>query len=327
MVALLGLVVSDRTDPVPAAQPGAAGLVAGIDLGGTKIMAGLAALDGTPIAVVEQPTRHGDGAPFLAQIREIVAALVAGAGSGHGSLVHAVVGVPGSIAPATGHVSLSPNLAFPPGRSAAALIADLLGCPVAVENDVGLAAYGEAMLGHGDGRGLLAFVSFGTGVGLGLVAGGEILRGAHGRAGEIGYLPIGAAPHARAPASVGGLYEDAVGSAGIQARYGDDGPTVAEIFERAAFGEAAARAAIDDVARIASTGLASVQTLFDPDTLVLGGSIGARPEFAGAIRRHLASLLPYRCEIRVSALGREAGLRGALHAAARAAAAGKGRAR
>ncbi|WP_165645304.1 ROK family protein, partial [Oharaeibacter diazotrophicus] len=79
---------------------------------------------------------------------------------------------------------------------------------------------------------------------------------------------------------------------------------------------ARAAAVLDDVARDAATGLAAVVALLDPDALVLGGSIGVRPEFAGRVGLHMNRLLPFEVDLRTSALGRAAGMLGAVHAAA-----------
>ncbi|BBE70834.1 ROK family protein [Oharaeibacter diazotrophicus] len=298
--------------------PGAgdAGTVVGIDLGGSKILGGVADLSGRLLADDEEPTRHGPDAPFLDQIAAMVDRLHERAGRDRTLLSGVVVGVPGTVSPETGLVALSPNLALPADEPVGALIARRVGCPVEVLNDVAAAAYGEAMRGGGDGRGLIAFAAFGTGVGLGLVLDGRILHGARGRAGEIAYLPIGADPHEAAPASASGLFEDRVGSAAIRARYGADAPSVAVLFDRAAAGDARAAAVLDDVARDAATGLAAVVALLDPDALVLGGSIGVRPEFAGRVGLHMNRLLPFEVDLRTSALGRAAGMLGAVHAAA-----------
>lgn len=294
-------------------------VVLGVDLGATKLLAGLADLDGTILTAGEEPTRHGTGAPVLRQIADLAGALCGQAGVARSALVQAMVGVPGSVASGTGLVSLSPNLDLPGDRPLGELLAQALECPVDVDNDVNLAAFGEARIGHGREARALAFISFGTGVGLGLVVNGEVLRGASGRAGEIGFLPVGATPHRRAVHAPGGLFEELVGSAAIRARHGVDNVSVAEIFDQAQDGLQRALKTIDETARFASLGLASVQALIDPDLIVLGGSIGARPEFAQAVARHLRRLLDAPAPIVVSALGRRAGLVGAVEAAAHAA--------
>ncbi|MBP0573872.1 ROK family protein, partial [Mycobacterium tuberculosis] len=110
--------------------------------------------------------------------------------------------------PNTGRVSLAPNLALPSDQPLAVLLADRLGCPVALENDVNIAALGEARIRPAAPS--LAFISFGTGVGLGALVNGRLLRGATGAAGEIGFLPFGAEPKAVQSLETGAL-ECAIG--------------------------------------------------------------------------------------------------------------------
>lgn len=289
--------------------------VIGIDLGGTKILAAIADGHGEFLAKVEQPTRHGAGAPVLAQIVEIIGLLACKTGVTVRDIDGIVLGVPGAVDPRTGIASLSPNLALPQDVALCDLLAPHLACPVHVENDVNLAAFGEATAGAGRGRSSLAFLSFGTGVGLGLVAEGKLWRGEFGRAGEVGYLPIGASPHLGARASQNGLYEDAVGSAGIRTRFQLKDQPVAALFVAARAGDADARAALDALARDASIGVAAVQTLFDPGVTVVGGGIGSQPEFLSLLKVHLASLLPFDCDLQPSHFGVEAGLVGAVRLA------------
>lgn len=298
---------ADRSHP--------AALALGVDLGGTKLLAGLTDADGRTLVVREEPTRHGPDAPVLQQIADLADRLCAEIGAPRSALKAATVGVPGSVSPKTGRVSLTPNLALPDDLPLAAVLAERLGCPVTLENDVNVAALGEARARPGVKS--LAFVSYGTGVGLGLVVDGRVLRGARGAAGEIAFLPLGDDPFAAAPLSAGGLYEDHVGSAAIRNRYGADVP-VRDIFDRAADGDARAQDALAATTKSAAIGLAAVQALFDPDVIVLGGSIGARPEFAAAARLHLATLLPFEAVVETSRLDRRAGIEGALGAAAHA---------
>ncbi len=282
-------------------------------------MAGLAGLDGQMLANVEQPTRHGKGAPVLGQIEEIVAELCQTAGVERSRLAQVTIGVPAAVDPVTGLASLSPNLELDPTRPLAVVLGERLGCRVNVENDVNVAAFGEAVLGHGRGTGALALISFGTGAGMGLVIGGKMVRGVGGRTGEIAYLPLGGDAYADEERTKAGLYELAVGSPGFRGAYSDDGTSVFEIFERATKGEAKAQAVIEQVARTGALGLASVVALIDPDVVVLAGSIGARQEFADLLKANLAKLLPFPVRVEVSALGREAGLHGAVQAAVAAA--------
>lgn len=294
-----------------AGSAGKAGAVVGIDLGGTKILAGIADLEGRLLATLRQPTEHGPGAPVLDQMARIVVALAAEAGLDVKAVRRVVIGVPSAVSPQTGLASLSPNLALPEDRPLAELMAERLHLPVDVENDVNLAAFGEAIAGAGSGLDSVAFLSFGTGVGMGLVIAGQMLRGAFGRAGEIAYLPTGAEVHDRAPVSENGLFEDEVGTRGVLSRHPDLGG-VRELFERADAGDAAARDAIDDLARRSSVGVAAIHALVDPEVTVIGGGFGSQPWFFERIRHHLAPLLPFDCRLEPSRHGAEAGMLGAV---------------
>lgn len=291
--------------------------VIGIDLGGTKIVAGLAQPDGAMAAVREEPTRHGEGAPVLAQIAELAARLVDDAGCSLTDVAQLVIGVPSAVSPQTGLASLSPNLALPMDEPLDHLVARLLPFPVVVENDVNLAAYGEATADVETPGDPLVFISFGTGVGMGLVINGEIVRGAFGRAGEIAYLPLGDQPHARASSSENGQFEDLVGTPGIRRRFDLGDATVIDLFARASAGDAGSLAAIDEVARHASVGIAAVQAIIDPSRIVVGGGIGSQRLFFDRLTHHLMPLLPFSCPVALSRFGARAGLVGSLSLAAR----------
>jgi glucokinase len=304
--------VTDHPVVKRGSAPLEAPLVVGIDLGGTKLLGGIAGRDGAVRATFSEPTRHGAGAPVLQQMADMVTRLLAETGAPRTALAHVVIGVPGVVSPRTGLASLSPNLALPADRPLADLEADLIGCPVSVENDANLAAYAEATVGAGKGERSLAFISFGTGVGMGLVIEGELMRGEHGRAGEIGYLPVGAEPHLRASASENGLFEDEVGTVGIRRHFAADGETVAELFARAENGNAQAAAGIDQIARRAAVGLAAIHSLVDPAVTAIGGGIGAQPRFHQRLVEHVKALLPFSCRIEPSQLGTSGGMVGAV---------------
>ncbi|MDQ0455853.1 ROK family protein [Rhizobium paknamense] len=301
----------------PSVKTRSGACVVGIDLGGTKILAGLADDRGEVIATFSEPTRHGPQAPVLSQLADIVLRLAREAGVAPAEIARVVVGVPSVVSPQTGLASLSPNLALPEDRPLATLLAAILPCPVTVENDVNLAAFAEAHRGRGQGEGSLVFLSFGTGVGMGLVLGGQVVRGAHGRTGEIAYLPVGDRPHDRAPQSLNGLFEDAVGTFGIRARFGltEEGG-VAALFTALRQGDAAARAALDEIARTASLGIAAIHSMIDPALTVIGGGIGSQPEFFDALKRQTAPLLPFSCRLEQSHFGADAGMIGAVLLAA-----------
>jgi glucokinase len=87
---------------------------------------------------------------------------------------------------------------------------------------------------------------------------------------------------------------------------------VSEIFVRAAAGDVKASAVIETLAKSASVGIASVQALFDPALIVLGGGIGSRMEFVEAVVRHMPALLPFEVKLEATGIGPKAGMLGAL---------------
>ena len=292
---------------------GRRGLVIGLDLGGTKLLGAIGDASGAVLAEGTAATDSASAESALDQMTAMVADLLGRIGAQASQVAHIVVGVPGVVA-ADGSVRLSPHVPFPAGVSLSGALAEATGLPVFADNDVNIAAFGE-YAARGSETGMLAFVALGTGIGMGLVVNGRILRGVGGAAGEIGTLPFGADPLAALADHPGGAFEAAVSTGGILARYGTaagDAGTVRDIFERAEAGDATARTVIDASLRDLATGLGAVVALLDPGLIVLGGGIGARPGVAEAVGNWLARLVPTRCTVVRSQLGERAGLLGAL---------------
>src|SRR6202022_3835633 len=157
--------------------------------------------------------------------------------------------------------------------------------------------------------------------GLGLYVNGQLVRGENGAAGEIGYLPIGGDP-LQAEARLQGCLEYQVGATGVVRRYreaggGSEVDSVRQIFERAQAGDSLAADVVDETARLTALAAATVIATVDPQLLVLGGSVGARPDFADKVARVLLRLSARPVEIRTSTLGKRAGVVGALSVALR----------
>lgn len=279
----------------------------GLDLGGTKLHAGTIGPDGKFAADRLEPTDTSSETALFAQILGMVEAL-------RDDRPDAVVtlGVPGAVDQKAGTIDLTPNIPFSPGRHLCADLQAALGVPVVLENDVNLAALAEARLGAGRGLELVCLMSFGTGVGLGTVFDGRLLRGAHGRAGEIAYLPIAEDAAMAAARSDAGQFEDTVGTAALRDRYGKDRPDVRTIFARASEGDGDAAAAIATTAAMAARGLAGLQTLLDPDVIVVGGGIGMQARFFDALAAEAQRLLPFSLTLAQAERKVAAGMLGAL---------------
>ncbi|KOT63619.1 MULTISPECIES: ROK family transcriptional regulator [Streptomyces] len=231
----------------------------------------------------------------------------------------AVIGTPGALDPQTGVLRYAPHL---PGWHARALkdeLAGVLGVPIVIENDVNLAAVAEQHDGAAQDFDDFVLVWADEGVGAAIVLGGQVLRGATGGAGEIGYMPLPGAPLARggerdaARPDAGGGFQRLVGS-----------PSIVELAQE--YGAADVRTvdeALDDdrvraeVARRLATGLAAVVAVVDPRLVVLSGEVaqvGGEP-LRELVEEEFTGLALPRPEIRISNIEGNPILTGALHTA------------
>ncbi len=265
-------------------------LVAGVDLGGTKILTVLADHSGRVLARVKVPTgaRHGQDY-VINTIVDSVNEVMRQSGALPGVVRAVGVGAPGPLDQDRGIVFLAPNLGWrdvPLG----ALLGDRLGLPVWLENDANLAALGEHFCGAGRGEKHMVYITVSTGVGGGIVLDGRIYRGAGGGAGEIGHVTVapggpvcncgndgcleavasGTAIARRARAMV----DDGRG-AGLLAIAGGDPERVSArtVSEAAAVGDAEAVALLRDAGRYLGLAVAGVINLLNPSAVVLGGGV------------------------------------------------------
>jgi predicted NBD/HSP70 family sugar kinase len=300
------------------------GWVVGLDVGRNWVRVALADITGRVVARRDERTRARSSATLVAQIGRIGHDVAADAGLKWSQVTHATVGNPGVLDPSRGQLSLAPNL---PGWGKPGLVEAIraeLGTRTSFENDVNLAALGERTLGAGRGVADFCFLWIGTGVGLGIVIGGELHRGATGAAGEIGYLPLGPGdPHDPAVRRRGLLEESASGAAvmraardaGLQAR------TPKAVFAAARRGEQAALRAVDTEAARIALAIAAVAPVLDPELVILGGGIarGGGDLLLAPVARELAELSPFRPRLAITELGDEAVLQGAVSVALEAA--------
>ena len=286
------------------------------DIGATKILVGLCDLFGNLVAEQELETGPNAGAALTR---------LTGAGSemlrAVDSSCHAVcVGVPGIYRHDQDRVEQAFNL---PGFADLALrahLAEHFDARIHVENDVNLAALGElTRMGDEQADGDFAAISVGTGIGLGMVVGGDLYRGGTGSAGELGSLLL-APPESGAPPVT---LEDVASAPSIRKRLGraiEDGHRTAvdadadvqEILGAAASGDAAAAAVLDEVAGAMALAVSHLCLIADPTRIVFGGGVGANPTFVDAVHRHVASLVATPPELAASTLGRRAALVGAV---------------
>ena len=248
----------------------------GVDLGGTKIE--IVALDdkGNELLRRRVATPQGDYAATLAAIVALVGAAEAELGQ-RGSLG---VGIPGAISAATGRVK-NANSTCLIGQPLREDLQQALQREVRLANDANCFALSEAIDGAGAGAEIVFGAILGTGVGGGIVVRGQVLSGANAIAGEWGHNPLPPLPGATEPGPAcycgrRGCVETWLSGPALQARHragnGDDLAPPA-IVVRAAAGDAACEATLQDYEQRLARALAQVINLLDPHVIVLGGGL------------------------------------------------------
>ncbi len=287
----------------------------GVDFGGTGIKAGIVE-DGKIVKAVDCPTpQTGKAEDVLDAIARLVLELDTKPRS-------VGVAIPGEVDP-QGRCWGLPNV---PGFKGVALgegLSDRLRCPVAVENDATTAALGEYLYGHGTRYPSFLMITLGTGIGGGLVIGGQLYPGANGFAGEIGHININ--PNADAPAcgcGKKGCLETYTGTAALIRKFKEEGggdvSEIKLIAESARAGEQAGAAAFQMMGDALGRGLANIQNVLDLSALVFTGGISRsfdliEPSLRLAMRANSFAEPPAEVPLVVSELGVSAGVVGAAN--------------
>jgi len=306
------------------------GLTVGIDIGGTKIAAGVVDEQGRILARVRAATPGRDAEQVEEKVSEMVLALR----KDHD--IEAVgIGAAGFVDEKRSRVNFAPNLGWKdePLRMA---VESVVGLPVVVENDANAAAWGEYRFGAGKDRDYVVTITVGTGIGAGIILEGSLYRGRWGAAAEFGHLNVD--PGGR-PCGCGnrGCWEQyASGNALVrEARYlaserrseaetlldlGDGTPEGVQglhVTQAAREGDPVALAAFDFVSRWLGQGMADVTAILDPECFVIGGGVSEAGELllASTVRAFTESVsgketrqLP---KVVIAKLGNAAGLVGA----------------
>ncbi|WP_037685273.1 ROK family transcriptional regulator [Streptomyces aureocirculatus] len=245
-------------------------------------------------------------------VEAVDGALAEAGGLGHDDLRATVIGTPGAIDPHTGQLRYAPHLPGWHSRTLRAELAEVLGTPVTIENDVNLAAIAEQYEGAAQDNDDFVLAWLDEGVGAAIVLGGVLLRGATGGAGEIGYMPVPGAPLLRgapdgAPGSYRGGFESLVAGAVVRERAGGKPLTDA-------LADPAVRA---EVARHIATGLAAVVAVVDPELVVLSGQVAQAggEQLRLCVKEEMTGLALPRPLLRISELDGDPILTGALRTA------------
>ena len=284
-----------------------AGFVVGMDVGGTTARASLATLRGDVLVTLREPTTDAGPEALVAQLKGLITKVCHQAQIPSNQVLSVAIGTPGTIDPVSNQVRYAPNLRALETPGFAAMLASVLGLPVSLHNDVNLAALGEQAQGAGRKVDTFVLVSIGTGLGFGLVIGGQLHQGSAGRAGELGYL--------RLTPSASATIEDVLCGPGIARRHVAAGGSgrVEDVFDEAERGEEPGLGIVTELISYLAWLLSALGTLLDPELLILGGSVGRRfHAFAPRLAGSFEQLSPITPPLAFSELGDAAGLCGAV---------------
>jgi predicted NBD/HSP70 family sugar kinase len=290
-----------------------AGCVIGIDLGANTIRIAIVDIIGNIVEEIETGCDGRAGEDLLQHVSNLVDSRLKKAKIPHSKILLAAVATPGVIDPETGTLSLAPNMSEIASMDVVKKLQEVLRCDVVIENDVNAAVIGESWKGSGVGLDSVALISLGTGIGLGTLVNGKLMRGAKGAAGEISYLPFGADPY-HADSLERGALECAISARGIVERYGDSTAslTARDILVRAEQGEPRALATVRETARLGALLIISVDAILDPQKVILGGNVGRHPLMVQFIQEALPACTRRTIVVQASQLASRSTLMGAV---------------
>lgn len=301
-----------------------------VDLGGTNLRVAVVAADGTLSHRRSMPTEAAAGPRA---VTDRIAALLdeTARAARLGTDVPAGIAVPGPVAPRQGIVYFMPNLPGWHDFALAEALSTRTHRTIQIANDGNCAALGEARFGVGVGIRDLVYLALGTGVGGGIISGGQLIEGTLGVAGEVGHVAVSLEGPRCSCGSIGCLEAYVSGWAitrdaeivattedGSAIRHAAAGnpitPTVVAV--AASEGDPAALALLDRAGRALGAGIGSFVNLFNPELVVIGGGVATLGEaLLAPARRALAehAFPVQRAAIRLvtSALGDDTALYGA----------------
>ncbi|MFI6161924.1 ROK family protein [Micromonospora haikouensis] len=305
----------------PADAAGPADVVVALDVGGTGMKCALVRPDGSTVHTERHPTDAGRGPDAVVETILDVAEGLAGKARADGlDPVALGIAVPGVVDETAGVAVWSANVGFRdvPLRD---LAAARLGLPTALGHDVRVGGLAEARLGAGRGTGHVLFVAIGTGIAAAHVVDGVAATGAHGAAGEIGHILVRPGGP-RCGCGRDGCLEAVASASAIARRYAEatggglagTPASAADVADRAAAGEPAAAGVWAEAVEALADGLATGQSLYDVESIVVGGGLAqAGPRLFDPLRAALHERMTFhrRPRLVAAALGDEAGCLGA----------------
>ncbi|MDR4888934.1 ROK family glucokinase [Fredinandcohnia sp. QZ13] len=312
-------------------------LLIGIDLGGTTIKHAFITQEGEIVTKWEIPTdKSGD--MIISDIAKAIEGKMNELQLKKEQFAGVGMGAPGPVNFEEGVFYKATNLGMKEMFPLKAELEKVIGLPAAVDNDANVAAIGEMWKGAGEGANNLICVTLGTGVGGGIIANGEVVRGANGAGGEIGHItsiPEGGAlcgcgktgciETIASATGIARLAKEAIQtkneSSLIREQYDKAGEiTSKDVFEAAAKGDELAKYIIDNVTYHLGLALSHVANGLNPEKIVVGGGVSKAGEqlllpLKEQFKRFAFPRVADAAEIAIATLGNDAGVIGAAYLA------------
>lgn len=307
----------------------------GIDLGGTTIKFGILTLEG------EIQEKWAIKTNILEEGQHIVPDIVTSIkhrlelyGLTKEDFVGIGMGSPGAVDRQMKTVTGAYNLNWSNIQEVGSVIEKAIGIPFAIDNDANVAALGERWVGAGNNHSDVVFMTLGTGVGGGIIAGGKIIHGVAGAGGEIGHMIVEPTDGFLCTCGSQGCLETVASATGIvrvahqlaEAYEGDskiklsldngEEVTSKDIFVAAEAGDVFANSIVEKVSFYLGLATANISNILNPDSIVIGGGVSAAGEFLRTrIEKHFKTFtfpqVRQSTKIKIAKLGNDAGIIGA----------------
>jgi predicted NBD/HSP70 family sugar kinase len=296
-----------------------AGVVLAADLGVAHGRLAVCDLAGESLAEREEPLRIADGPrSVLDWVAGAFGELLEESGREPGHVLAVAVGVPGPVDVEDGRPSSPPMMPGWDGYPVAGTLAERFTAPVLLELDVNAMALGEQRR-HWPELANLVFVKVATGIGAGIISDGEVLRGNHGRAGDIGHIRAITQSQVLCTCGNRGCVGALASGSAIARQLAEAGvpaESTADVLELVRAGDVQATHHVREAGRILGAALAAVVSVVAPRLLVVGGEMAgaAEPLLAGvreSVYRRSSPLATQELRILPSRLGARAGVVGA----------------
>lgn len=296
------------------------GVVLVADLGATHSRLAVADLSGEVLGEMSGDLAIADGPDrVLAWVLDRFAELLDGAGRSGDAVRGIGVGLPGPVEYSAGRAVDPPIMPGWDGVAVPELLQATYPVPVLVDNDVNIMALGEYWTRWRHRVDSMLFVKVGTGIGSGIVANGNIYRGQHGAAGDMGHVQVASAGNTTCRCGNLGCLEAVAGGAAIARQLTELGTPVEdarEVARRAMAGDPTANRLVRDAGRQIGEVLAGAVNLLNPGAIVLGGDIAlAANQLVAGVRERIYErstvLATHDLRIERTELGDRAGVVGA----------------